>query len=308
MFVGDFARRPLLNYRVVARIPSLDALANRSLGGVPWMLLAMLAFASHDALAKRMLETWPVAQLLLIGSAAGFAAITPRLHRRGWRRVFVVERPALHLLRALLIVAEMVIFYAAVRLLPLAECLTIYQAMPLFAAALAVLLLGEKVNGWCWTAIVAGFLGVVLVMRPGLEGIAWPALLALLGTLIYAAANVLTRALHAAGDDTLIAWQTAAAVIACAIAAPFVWMPIGWGSFVLACLLGIITTVGNLFFNRALVLSPAAVVLPFHYSIIVWGLVFGWLVWRDVPDLQMLLGAAIIVASGIILMTHHRQT
>ena len=144
-------------------------------------------------------------------------------------------------------------------------------------------------------------------MHPGLEGIAWPALLALLGTLVYAAANVLTRALHVAGDDTLIGWQTAAAVIACAIVAPFIWMPIGWGGIALACLLGVITTVGNLFFNRALVLSPAAIVLPFHYSIIVWGLVFGWMVWRDVPDLQMLLGAAVIVASGIVLVAHRRQ-
>ena len=280
-------------------LPASARTGTANLAGVPWMLAAMLAFASHDALAKRMLETYGIAQLLLIGGVAGFVAIAPRLHRNGWRRSFATPRWPLQLLRVVLIVAEIAIFYAAVRALPLAECLTIYQGMPLIAAALAALFLAEPVGAGRWAAIAAGFAGVVLVMRPGPDGIAWPALIALAGTTVYAFANVLTRLLAGAGGDTLIGWQTAAVVVATAFAAPFGWVPMAWTDFALAVLLGVVTTVGNVFFNRSLVLSPASVVLPFHYSIIVWGLVFGWAVWRDVPDLQMLLGAAIVVASGV---------
>jgi len=276
-----------------------DRLRTASLAGVPWMLAAMLAFASHDALAKRMLETYGIAQLLLIGGAAGFLTIAPRLHHHGWQRSFAARRWKLLLVRVTLIVGDIAIFYAAVRLMPLAECLTIYQAMPLIAAALAAIVLSERVGAGRWAAIVAGFAGVVLVMRPGADGIAWPALLALAGTTIYAFANVLTRLLAGEGGHTLIAWQTAAIVVAGIVTAPFGWVPMAWPDLGLVALLGVITTTGNVFFIRSLALSPASVVLPFHYSIIVWGLVFGWAVWRDVPDLQMLLGAAIVVASGV---------
>lgn len=272
------------------------------LAGVPMMLAAMLAFASHDALAKTLLEDHPVGQLLLIGSIAGLLLVLPRLHRRGFRRVFVVPSLALHVLRGLLIAGEAALFYASVRLLPLGECLTIYQAMPLLAALLAVPLLGERIGWRAWMAILVGFGGVVLVLRPTASGIAWPALLALSGTAVYALANILTRHLRAAGDDVLIGWQSVVMVLACAVVAPFVWQPIGLGTAALAALLGIVTAAGNLLFNRALILSPASIVLPFHYSIIVWGMALGWLVWRDIPDLQMLAGATIVVASGVMMV------
>jgi len=271
------------------------------LAGVPWMLAAMLCFASHDAIAKSLLETYPLAQLVLIGSATGLLAISPRLHRRGWRRTFVVPRPELHLLRAATIAADIALFYASVRLMPLAQCLTIYQAMPLIAAVMSIFVLRERLSPRLWLAILLGFFGVMLVIHPTGEGIAWPAVLALFGTTVYAVCNVLTRLLRGAGDLTLIGWQNATTVVCSAIAVPFFWQPMEWSDVAQAAALGLLTAAGALMLNRSIILSPASLILPFHYSIILWGMALGWLRWRDIPDGWMLAGAAVVVASGIII-------
>jgi drug/metabolite transporter (DMT)-like permease len=285
----------------------LERLRSGVYAGVPFMLLAMIVFAGNDALAKHLSGLFAVAQILAIRSAAGLIMVAPRLHRYGWYRTFVVPRLGLHVLRLLLIVAEVALFYAAVRYMPLAQCLTIYQAMPVFATALAMFVLGERVRWRRWTAIIAGFIGVILVLDPSTEGIGWPALMAFAGTVLYAGVNVLTRLLRDAGPETLIGWHAAGTFVITGAVAPFVWVPIGVADFALAVVLGLTATFGHMLLNRALSLSPTSVVMPFHYTMIVWALILGWMFWNEVPDLQMLTGATIIVASGLyILYREHR--
>ena len=270
--------------------------------GVPFMLAAMLIFAGNDALAKHLAGLFAVAQILFIRSVAGFAMIGSRIHRHGWRRTFIVRRPWLHALRLLLIVTEVALFYAAVRNMGLAQCLTIYQAMPVFATALAVLLLGERVRWRRGTAIGAGFAGVVLVLDPSVDGIGWPAAMALIGTVLYAGVNVLTRMLRDAGPETLIGWHSLGMLVVTGVVAPFVWVPVGFWYFALMVFLGVSATFGHMLLNRALMLSPTSAVMPFHYTLIVWGVILGWIFWQEVPTVQTLVGAAIIVASGIYIL------
>jgi len=277
-----------------------------ALAGVPFMLLAMLIFAGNDALAKYLAGLYAVAQLLAIRSFAGMTLIGPRLWRHGLRRTFIVPRLWLHVLRALLIVTEVALFYASVRNMKLAECLTIYQAMPVFATVLSVFVLKETIRWRRGLAVLAGFIGVILVLKPDAGGIGWPALLALTGTVLYAGVTVLTRLLRDSGPMPLIGWQTLGTFAISASVAPFVWVPIGMADLALAAILGVTATIGHLLLNRALSLSSTAVIMPFHYSMIVWAMLLGWLFWHDRPDAQMLGGAAIIVASGLYILYRER--
>lgn len=274
--------------------------------GIPYMLAAMLVFSVNDALAKYLAALCPVAQLLLIRNIGAFLVIAPRVHAHGWRAVTRVPRVWLHVLRCILIVAELALFYTAVWQIPLADTLTIYQATPIIATALAVPVLGEQVGWRRWLAVVVGFAGVLLVVQPGGAAVSTAHLCALGGGVIYSGVVLLTRLLRDAGPIPMIAWHVGGTLLASAVVAPFVWEPVSLATMALIAVMGVISTGGHVLNNRALSLSPAAVVMPFHYTQIIWGLLFGWAIWRDVPDLRMLAGATLIVASGLFIMYRER--
>ncbi|TXL82402.1 DMT family transporter [Vineibacter terrae] len=181
----------------------------------------------------------------------------------------------------------------------------IYQATPIIATALAVPLLGEQVGWRRWLAVVAGFIGVLLVVKPSGGGVSTAHLCALAGGVVYSGVVLLTRLLRDAGPVPMIAWHIGGTLLASALVAPFVWQPVSLLNMALIALMGVFSTCGHVLNNRALALSPTSVVMPFHYTQIVWGVAFGWLFFSDMPDLQMLSGAAIIVASGLFIM--HRE-
>lgn len=273
--------------------------------GIPFMLAAMLVFSANDALAKYLAALCPVAQLLLIRNAGALVLIAPKVHAYGWLAAARVPRVWLHVLRCVLIVMELALFYTAVWQIPLADTLTIYQATPIIATALAVPLLGEQVGWRRWLAVVAGFIGVLLVVKPSGGGVSTAHLCALAGGVVYSGVVLLTRLLRDAGPVPMIAWHIGGTLLASALVAPFVWQPVSLLNMALIALMGVFSTCGHVLNNRALALSPTSVVMPFHYTQIVWGVAFGWLFFSDMPDLQMLSGAAIIVASGLFIM--HRE-
>ncbi len=285
-------------------MPSTQALSATS-AGIPFMLAAMFVFSANDALAKYLAALCPVAQLLLIRNVGALAVIAPRVHAYGWLAVTRVSRVWLHVLRCVLIVAELALFYTAVWQIPLADTLTIYQATPIIATALAVPLLGEQVGWRRWLAVVVGFFGVLLVVKPSGAGMSVAHLCALAGGVVYSGVILLTRLLRDAGPVPMIAWHIGGTLLAGAVVAPFVWQPVSLITMLLIALNGVVSTGGHVLINRALALSPASVVMPFHYTQIVWGVAFGWLFFRDAPDGWMLSGATLIVASGLFIM--HRE-
>lgn len=284
----------------------MSMFAGGAAAGIPYMLLAMLVFSANDALAKHVAALCPLIQLLFIRNLGAALVVAPRVHAYGWLRALVVPRMGLHVLRCALILIELALFYTAVPLIPLADTLTIYQASPILTTALAVSILGERVGWRRWTAVAVGFVGVVLVMRPGAAEGTLAHLLALAGAVVYAGVTLLTRLLRDAGPVPMIAWHVGGTLLAVAVAAPFFWKPIDWTTAAMIAVMGVVSTGGHVLNNRSLALSPASVVMPFHYTQIVWGIVFGWLIWRDAPDGWMLSGAALIVASGLFIMYRER--
>lgn len=279
--------------------PSSSAMPDRTLAGIGLMLGAMFLFSLNDVMGKWLVATFGVAQLLLIRSLAAAAMLAPAIHRTGWRTIVQVERPWLHVLRAVCSTAEVAFFYWAVIYLPLADTVAFYLAGPIFVTLLAVMFLGEKVGWRRWLAVLVGFVGVLVAVNPTGQGMGWPALIAISGTLLFAALNILTRKLAGTNEVTLVTWQVMAALLFGLVVAPFRWVPMGWVDAALLGLLGIVSTLAHMGVNRSLKYAAAAVVVPYQYTLIVWAVLLGFIFFGDIPGWNVIIGSVIIVAAGL---------
>jgi drug/metabolite transporter (DMT)-like permease len=280
---------------------------NATLAGIGMMLLGILMFSLNDVMGKWLVATYTVGQVLLLRSVAGLAVLMPFVVRQGIMRTLRPERPGLQVLRVALGSGEVALFYLAVSYLPLADTMTIWLAAPVWSALLAALLLGERVDAGRWMAIAAGFAGVAIALNPSGASLSMPALLALLGSILFAGMMIAGRQLRATPDVTLVAWQTLGALLMGLVLLPFGWVTPTWADAGLLGLLGIVAMAAHLCVTRSLKLAEASVVVPYQYTLIVWALVFGWFVFGDWPTPAMLAGSALIVAAGLALLVLERR-
>ncbi len=275
--------------------------------GIMMMLLGDFLFSANDVMGKWLVATYTVGQVLLIRSAAAMIVMAPMVWRAGWRSLVEVEKPKTQIARVLLSIVELMGFYAAVIYLPIADVMTFYLAGPIWVAALSPFMLGEKVGWRRWTAIGVGFVGVVIALNPSAQTLSAPALISIAGSVAFALMVVMSRQLRGTPDLTLVFWQTAGALVAGMVIAPFGWVPPTPRDWVLLCALGVIAMAAHFAINRSLKLAPAAVVAPFQYTLLLWAVLFGWFVFGDVPKTSMLIGAVIIVGAGLFIYERQKK-
>ena len=280
---------------------------NTTLAGIGMMLLGILLFSLNDVLGKWLVSTYTVGQLLLIRSAAALAVLAPFIIAQGITRTLRPERPGLQALRAGLGATEAAMFYLAVSYLPLADTMTIWMAGPVWVVLLAALLLGERVSLGRWLAALAGFVGVAITLAPTGASLSMPALVALLGSLLFAILMIAGRKLRGTPDVTLVGWQTFGTLLMGAALIPFGWVTPTLLDTGLLALLGIVAMIAHLCVTRSLKLAEASVVTPYQYTLILWALLFGWFVFGDWPTPAMLLGAGLIVVAGLVLLVLERK-
>lgn len=276
--------------------------------GIALMLLGIFLFTLNDTLGKWLVAEYTVGQLLLLRSIAALLILAPAIWQAGIARTLKVERPLLHLLRLALIIVEVAAFYWAVRYLPLADVTIFYMAAPLFVTALSVPLLGEAVGPRRWAAVLVGFGGVLMILQPSGAAFTLPALIAIAGSLLFALMMIVTRMLRTTGGLTLITWQTLGVGLAGGASVPFAWVPPTPLDFFLLASLGIAATAAHVCVNRSLQIAPAAVVVPFQYTMIVWAVILGFLVFGDMPEPVVLAGAAVIVGAGLYVFRREQAT
>ena len=269
--------------------------------GIAMMLLGDFLFAVNDIVGKWLVATYAAGQVLLVRSIAPLIVLLPFVIRDGGRSLFVLERPRLQLARVVTATAELLFFYTAVAYLPLADVMTFYLAGPIYVAAVSPWLLGERVDRRQWLAIAAGFAGVVIVLAPSGGVFGWPSLVSLAGALCYAMMVVQSRQLRGTPDKVLVFWQTIGALIGGLVTGPAHWLTPTLVDAALLAMLGVVAMLAHVCIARSLKLAPAAVVAPIQYSLLLWGILFGYLVFGDRPRPMMLIGAAIIIAAGLAL-------
>ena len=200
-----------------------SAAASARRAGILIALLGMLLFALNDVMGKWLVATYSVGQVLLLRSAAALVVLVPLV----WRSrapLWPLERPWLHAARVAAATLEVYCFYFAVTTLPLADVMTYWLAGPIYVAALSPWLLGERVGPWRWTAILVGFAGVVVALRPGAETLSPAVAVSLLGSAMFAFMVVSARMLRGTADAALVFWQTLGAFVAGVATASIGWV------------------------------------------------------------------------------------
>jgi drug/metabolite transporter (DMT)-like permease len=214
-----------------------------------------------------------------------------------WR----TRRPLAHLTRGAIGLSTMVVAFAALTFLPLAEAATIGFVAPLFSVMLSALILGEPVGRYRWSAVAIGFVGVLIVMQP--SGSHLPAVglgLALLSALGVAAVTITIRQIgRTESTPTTVLWFTCFSIVVLGLLMPFFAQGHDGRTWAILAALGLFGGMGQLFLTSALRFAPVSVVVPFDYTQLLWAVLLGWAFWDTHPAATTWIGAAVIVASGL---------
>jgi drug/metabolite transporter (DMT)-like permease len=291
-----------------ARQPAITNSARDRLIGIALMCGALACFSCLDATAKWLTRDLPPMQVTwarYVSSALFVCLIINPLTTPGVTRT---KRPWLQAFRSLLLLASTAMNFIALQYLQLAETISIMFMTPFLVALISGPLLGEWIGPRRLIAICIGFLGVLVVLRPGLGGLHPAAALSVLGACCYAIFNLTTRMLAASdSSQTTMFFSSLGGVIILTPLISLFWMPPPtWHSWALMGVMGAFATLGHWLLIRAHRLAPAAVLAPFIYSQIVWMVLLGWWLFGQWPDRWTFIGAAIVIASGLYLLSRER--
>lgn len=278
--------------------------SERPLRGVVLFCVAVVLFACLDATAKHLSLRWPVGMLARGRYTAHFALMTVLLapHWRG--RLLATRSPGMQTVRGLSLVAVTILAMAAFKRMPLAEATALLFASPLIVALLARPVLGEQLGPTRWIAVLLGFIGVVMLTRPGSGLDPVGVVCALSAAIANAVYQLLTRKMSRREHPVTLLYYTAltgaaALTIAQPVIGPLQWP--GWFDASLIVTLGLLGGIGHYLLTRAFRDAPASVLAPLSYTQLIWATLLGWMVFDNTPSAKTLSGIAVIGASGLLI-------
>lgn len=276
--------------------------ASQQLVGILLVVLATLAFAATDAITKHLAMLYPVPVIMAVRYVVNFALLVLLLWPRQGVRLVETNRFLLHLARGLCLVAASLLVGWALRVMPVGETSAITYLAPLLVMMLAMPVLGERVTVVGWAAAIFGFVGVMLIIRPGGDLDPLGVLLALCNAGLSTAFHLITRLLGRTESTSSMIFHTAwvGALASCALAIPdfggFTAPPADLGLMVV---LGAVATLGHFLFTAAYRQAPASILAPVSYAQLVWAGLLGWLVFSHIPNLVTLIGMVLVLGAGI---------
>lgn len=275
--------------------------------GIFYAILGVASMSLLDSVVKFLTNGYNVWQLVFFRNIFGLLVILLILWRTDGFRKLATRQYLLQGLRSIFSLGASFTFFIGLRYLPLAEAFAITFAGPIFITALSVPMLKEKVGIRRWSAVLVGLVGVVMMLRPGAAVFQPAALLPLSAALCYAMVMLVTRKMADRDSTmTMLFWTALSGSIVTAVALPFDWTqppPTDWLLFVF---MGLAGTCTMFLMAQAYRNAPAAVIAPFDYTILIWGLILGWLFWRELPDPGIWPGAVVLIASGLYII--YRET
>ena len=277
------------------------AIQNRLLG-ILFRIGAASSFAFMAAMIKLGHEAnISLPELVFYRFAFGLPPLLAWIALTGNFSAWRTKRPGAHLARALLGLSTMVLGFSALAFLPLAEATTISFVAPLFAVLLSALILGEKVGRYRWSAVMVGFVGVLIVMQPSGSGLPpIGLLLALLAAFGVAAVTITIRDIgRTESTPTTVLWFTSSAMLLSGALMPFFAQSHDSYEWTVLAALGLLGGIGQLLMTSSLRYAPVPVVVPFDYVQLLWAVLLGWLLWNTHPVATSWVGAAVIVCSGL---------
>jgi len=293
--------------------------ASSPIRGMIYLSGGLAVFTVQDVIMKQLSGGYPLHEMGVIRTISALPLLVLMVWAEGGWRAFVPVHPRLVFSRAILGFFSYTSWYLAIAALPLGDAATIYYSNPILITALAAPFLGEIIGWRRWAAVTVGFVGVVIVMQPGGESFDPALLLAFASALFYSIAALITR--RASGRVTgssFALWATIVFGLGSAAMALVLgdgryaddshaslsfltraWAMPGWYDLTLLLLCGPIAAIAFYCLSQAYLITPASVVTPFEYSSLPWAILFGFLIWGDVPGLWTWVGLALIVGSGL---------
>jgi drug/metabolite transporter (DMT)-like permease len=276
--------------------------------GIILTLITIAVFGVQDAIAKILVQDYSPFQITMM-RYWGFAAFALVLVARQapLRQALQSRAPRLQVLRGVLLMADIWFFALALQTVPLGELQAIVIVYPLLVTLFAIPVLGEKVGVFRFAAVGAGFVGALIIMRPGGVALDWGVGFALASAALYALYIVITR--KVAAIDSAATSMAYAAVIGLVLSGGvgvFFWQPMGWADFALVVVVMITTCAGHGLMTIALTMAPASVLQPFNYFSLPWAIILSIVVFGQWIDAISLVGATIIVGAGLVVMARER--
>lgn len=276
--------------------------------GIGLTLLSYFLFSFHDAAIKWLVAGLSVWQILFFRSVMIIAACL--VFGRGPLISRAVATPIkwMLILRGGVLLTAWLCYFTAARDLQLAELTTIYFAAPILIIVLAIPLLGERVNGWRWAAVIVGFVGVLIACNPVGLGLSLPVGLALIAAGLWALSIVLIRMIALRESALLqMIYANGVFLIATGSGLWFFWQAPSWPETGLMVLIGLLGGMGQFLLFEGMRRAPASVLAPFEYTALIWAVVLGFVIWGDVPRPEVLAGAGLILAAGLMVIAAGRR-
>ena len=262
-----------------------------------------------DASVKWLTDDYTVPQIAFIRYLLSVAVAVLIAGRMGGLGTLKTHRPLGHALRSMLNLATMLTFFYALKLLPLADAIAITFAAPLFMTAFSVVFLRERVGLARWAAVVVGLIGVILILQPAGTGVTPGALLALASAVFYSLALISSRQLSTTETSHNILFYYALSVLAFSggvgllgesgIVAAWKWAPLRLEDLWIFLVMGTAGTFGQFFFNQAFRYGEVSMLAPIEYTALLWGIVYGVILWDETPSWAVLAGAAIVAGASL---------
>jgi drug/metabolite transporter (DMT)-like permease len=285
--------------------------ASQRLRGIAYMIAAVFVFSLMDAMMKGMSGRYGALQIACMRSLASLVCMLPTLLWRGSLRELRATAPAWHLFRGVLGVTMLTSFIFTVHRLTLAQTYSLFLATPLMMTALSVPVFKERVTAPRWLAILVGFGGVIIILQPWNKG-AYSLLAsstALLAALCYSVSALTVRSLSKCGNSNIgmVFWYLLLVGVGSGVLAASEWQALQMRDWGWLAGIGITGTLGQLWLTEAFSRAPASVVGPFEYTSIIWAFVIDRIIWSATPSLHLLIGALVVVGSGIyVVLEEHR--
>jgi len=285
----------------------IAAASEQALPAIACMVGAVAFLTASDALIKSMSSNYPVGQLLFVRSIFVWPWIFFFAFRQGGLSALRIKSSKGHGLRGLLVIASTFLFVTGLQFLPLATAISAIFMGPLFITAMAPIILSERVGWRRWLAVLVGFVGVLIMVRPGTEAFQWAILFPIAGAMCGGLRDLITRRISQAESTLAMLSITTIVIMLAGIAS----MPFGWSEFrtydlVKFAISGSLVCVGHYLMIDAFRRGEAGLVAPFKYTSLLWAITIGYVAFGELPDQWTLAGAIIIVSAG--LYVFYRET
>lgn len=280
---------------------------NPRLRGILLMMAAMAVFTMLDVCAKYVTQGLPPPVAVFFRYFIAFLLSLGVVMRAGGPSLLVTQHPALQVARGVMLMLSTALNFTSLVYLQLAQTAAIFFTIPLWVCAMSMPLLGEHVGWRRWSAVVVGFFGVLVIMRPGTLDFHWAMLLSLASAFCGATYNIITR--KVGGRDraeTSLFYVGIVGALAATLPLPWSWQTPHGVQWLILFVMGLLGVVGHFMLIQAHRLAPASLLAPFNYTEIVWMIMAGFIVFGDLPDRWTIFGAAIVIASGLLVFARER--